>query len=222
MKDNNSPETVDFIETMNNLLRRWWVIAIYAIVFGLLGLVFSYISPPKYEAEAIFSAGVDYRDINFDNLVDETNSPLTFSQYDVDMALSAVQTVLLQVRDEAFSYAQTLDPALDAETFENDGLIERRLGQWYLRYRHQDAQTAQAIVNKWAELGIEEMKAQQETETIEPYVMIELTALASLPKTPEYQNRNVLTLAGIIIGLTAGILAVDIRYRYFPQKAQDA
>ena len=222
MIEKNTPGTIDFVETMNNLFRRWWLIAGIAIVCGLLGLAFSALKPPKYEAEAIFSASIDYRDINFENLVDETESPLTFSQYDIDMALSAVQTVLLQVRAEVFTYAQTLDPSLDAETFEKNMLIERELGLWYLRYRHENAQTAQSIVNYWAELGIEAMKAGQAAETIEPYVLVDLTSEASLPQSPVYQNRNTLILAGIIIGFALGILIVDIRYRFIPQKEQAA
>ncbi len=222
MSEKNNPGTIDFVETMNNLFRRWWLIAVFAIVFGLLGLAFSALKPPKYEAEAIFSASIDYRDINFENLVDETESPLTFSQYDIDMALSAVQTALFQVRDEAFAYAQTLDPSLDAETFENNMLIERQLGLWYLRYRHEDAQTAQSIVNYWAELGFEAIKAGQAAETIEPFVLVDLTAKASLPQSPVYQNRNTLVLAGIVAGFALGIWVVDINYRFSPRKEQVA
>ncbi|HCU56883.1 MAG TPA: hypothetical protein DF984_01395 [Anaerolineaceae bacterium] len=222
MTEKNNPGTIDFIETMNNLFRRWWLIAVFAIVGGLLALAFSALKPPKYEAEAIFSASIDYRDINFENLVDETESPLTFSQYDIDMALSAVHTVLLQVRDEAFTFAQSLDPSLEAETFENNMLIERQLGLWYLRYRHEDAQTAQSIVNYWAELGIDVMKAGQAAETIEPYVLVELTSEASLPQSPVYQNRNTLALAGIVAGFALGILVVDIQYRFIPRKEQVA
>jgi hypothetical protein len=173
-------------------------------------------------AKAISSASIDYRDINFENLVDKTESPLTFSQYDIDMALSAVHTVLLQVRDEAFTFAQSLDPSLEAETFENNMLIERQLGLWYLRYRHEDAQTAQSIVNYWAELGIDVMKAGQAAETIEPYVLVELTSEASLPQSPVYQNRNTLALAGIVAGFALGILVVDIQYRFIPRKEQVA
>ena len=222
MTENKDPGTIDFMETMSNLFKHWWLIALCAIVFGLLGLVYSALKPPKYEAEAIFSASIDFRDINFENLVDETESPLTFSQYDIDMALSAVQIVLLQVRNEAFTYAQSLDPSLDAETFKSNMLIERELGLWYLRYRHEDAQTAQSIVNHWAELGIAAMKAGQEAETIEPYVLVELTSEASLPQSTVYQNRNTLIFAGIIIGFALGILIVDIRYRYIPRKEQVA
>lgn len=222
MKEKLEPGTVDFVETMNNLFHRWWIIALFAITFGVLGLVFSMIKPPKYQAEAIFSAAIDYRDINFENLVDETESPLTFSQYDIDMALSAVQAALLQVRDEAFTYAQTLDPSLDTATFTDNSLVERRLGLWYLMYRHEDPQIAQAIVNNWADLGFAAIKAGQEDEIIEPYVLVDLTSKASLPQSPVYQNRNTMILAGIVAGFALGILAVDIRHRYSPRKEQAA
>ena len=66
------------------------------------------------------------------------------------------------------------------------------------------------------------MKAGQEAETIEPYVLVELTSEASLPQSTVYQNRNTLIFAGIIIGFALGILIVDIRYRYIPRKEQAA
>ena len=222
MKKENNLGTIDFMETMNNLFRHWWIIALCAIVFGLLGLAFTMVKPPKYEAEVIFSAGIDYRDINFENLVDETESPLTFSQYDIDMALSAVQTALLQVRNEAFEYAKTLDPSLTGETFVDNSLVERRLGLWYLRYRHEDPEIAQTVINHWADLGLAAIKAGQADETIEPYVLADLTSKANLPQKAVYQNRNTVILAAIIAGFALGILVVDIRYRYISKKEQVA
>ena len=108
------PETFTPYDAVKNLLNHWWKITIFTIIFGLLGLGFTFIQPPKYQAEAIFSATIDYRDINFDDLYEEDGDPLTFSQYDVDLALSAVQRILLDVRNRVIDYAKTLDPDLDA------------------------------------------------------------------------------------------------------------
>lgn len=209
-------DNVNLLESIQNLMHNWWKITLCAIVFGLFGLGFSYIRPPKYEAEAIFSATVDYREINFSNLVDERGLPLAFTQYDLDLALLIVQRMLLTVRSQAINYAQTLDPGLDAATFEENMLIERLHDRWSLRYRHEDPHIAQSIVNYWADLGMAQLVEEQTAETMEPYVLVDLIVKAHLPQRPIYQNRNSLVLSGTIIGFCIGLIAFDLKYRYFP------
>jgi LPS O-antigen subunit length determinant protein (WzzB/FepE family) len=206
------------LDSIYHLLKNWWKIAFLAVLFGLLGLATSYLIPPKYEAEAIFNAGIDYRDITFDNLKNESGKPLTITQYDYDLALSVVQTVLLQVRSDVLAYAQTLDPDLDAQAFNDNMKIERQHAEWYLRYRHEVPSTAQSIVNYWAEIGLERLKSAQESETLAPYVMVDLTTLATLPKTPIYQNRAILIFASALMGFALGILLIDMRYRFILKK----
>lgn len=220
MDNKTHPETFNAVDSINNLLNHWWKIALLAILFGLVGLAFSYIQPPKYEAEAIFSASIDYRDINFENLVDETGQPLEFSQYDVDLALSAVQRALIALKANALQHAQTLDPSINAERFGENHLIERLHDRWSLRYRHEDPGVAQSIVNFWAELAMTRIEAEQAAETIEPYVIVNLIQKAELPQEPTYQNRSTLMLAGITIGFVTGIIVFDFKYRYLLKKTK--
>lgn len=212
MTPTTSPDTFNLIDTLNHLLQNWWKITLCAIIFGLFGLVFSFIIPPKYEAEAIFSSTIDYSQLNFDNLVDERGQPYELTQYDLDLALSAVQRILLQVRNQAIAFALTLDPTLDAATFKQNSLIERYHDTWYLRYRHEDPLIAQSIVNYWAELGIEQLVAEQASGKVESFVLSDLIATASLPDKPIYQNRNTLILAGTLIGLCIGVILIDIKH----------
>jgi len=209
-------------ESINNLLKNWWKIVIFTIIFSLLGFGFSFLKPPKYEAEAIFSSTIDYRDINFENLVDERQQPLEFTQYEVDLALSAIQRSLLKTRNEALKYAQGLDPTLDADQFEHDILIERLHELWYLRFRHENHEIAQDVVNYWVELGLQQLARDQMDELTEPYVMVDLIAEAQLPSTPQYQNRNTLLLVGAVIGFIVGIWTVDFKRENPPlQKTRD-
>jgi len=202
-------------QTITHLLQNWWKILVISILVGLLGLTLSFFQKPKYEAEAIFYATIDYRDINFEGLINnETGEPLGFSQYDADLALSVVQTILYKVKNDAFEYAQTLDPTLDEQTFNDNMMIERLHAEWFLKYRHEDPAVAQSIVNYWAQRGMEELKKAQQEELIEPYVMVDLAALAYLPQDPVYQNREWIVLASMLIGFAGGILFVDVRYRY--------
>ncbi len=205
-------------ETLRHLLKNWWKIALLAVLFGLLGLAASYLIPPKYEAEAIFTASIDYRDINFENLQNENGKPLTITQYDYDLALSVVQTVLLQVKNDVIAYARTLDNDLDAQTFEDNMKIERRHAEWSLRYRHEDPAVAQAIVNYWAEIGLERLQSAQNAEVLAPFVMVDLVTLATLPGTPIYQNRATLVFTSALMGFTFGVLIIDVRYRYILKK----
>ena len=213
---NNRPDTFNLIDTVDHLLQNWWKITLFMIIFGSLGLVFSFLKPPKYEAEAIFSSSIDYSQINFENLQDENEQPLQFTQYDLDLALSAVQRSLLRVRNRTIVFAKTLDPTLDSATFEQNMRIDRYHDRWYLHYRHEDPQIAQSIVNYWAELGMAQLAEGQASNQVEPFVLASLIAHANLPDKPIYQNRNSLILAGTVIGFGIGVMLVDLKYRFFP------
>jgi len=220
MDPTTSPDTFNLIDTLNHLLQNWWKITLCVIIFGLLGLAFSFIRPPKYEAQAIFSSTIDYSQLNFDNLVDDRNQPYELTQYDLDLALSAVQRILLQVRNQAIAYARTLDPTLDSGTFEQNMRLERLHDRWYLRYRHQDPLIAQSIVNHWAELGAAQLAEEQASGKVESFVLASLIAEANLPNQPIYQNRNTMVLAGSLIGFGVGVILVDIKSRYFSSTPQ--
>jgi uncharacterized protein involved in exopolysaccharide biosynthesis len=210
-----STDTFNLIDTINHLFQNWWKITLCVIIFGLLGLAFSFIRPPKYEAEAIFSSTIDYSQFNFENVVDERDQPYQLTQYDLDLALSAVQRILTQVRNKAIAYAQTLDPTLDAATFQQNMLIERLHDRWYLRYRHEDPLIAQSIVNHWAELGAAQLIEEQASGQVESFVLASLIAEANLPNQAIYQNRNTLVVAGSLIGFGIGVILVDMKYRFF-------
>jgi len=218
MDKTSKQEAFTLLTTIQHLLNNWWKIALFAIIFGLLGLGFSYLRPPKYQAEAIFSTSLDYSEINFENLVDEDHQPVTFAQYEVDLALSVVQRSLLKVRDEAMAFAQSLDPSLTDEQFLKDSLIERLHSEWYLRFRHVNPEIAQDVTNYWAELAIQQLEQDQAESILESYVLVDFLSEASLPGTPIYQNRNILMMAGFVIGFIVGIAFVDFQHRYLSNR----
>lgn len=209
-QDNNSA-----INTIDNLLQNWWKITLCAVIFGLVGLAFSFFNPPKYQAEALFSATIDFRQINYENLVNEAGLPLRVTQYDKDLAISVVPRALLKVRSSVIDYARTLDPNIDGATFVENSALERLHDRWRLLYRHEDPQVAMSIVNYWADVGMVQLENEQAEETFEPYVIVDLIARAHLPQEPLYQNRNNLIFAGTIIGFFVGVLVIDTRNRYF-------
>lgn len=204
----------DPLQSFKHLLNRWWLIAGITMICALIGLLVSYITPAKYQAEALLFATIDYREINFEGLVDDVGNPATFSQYDADLALSIVEENLLRVWYDAYLFAQSLDPTLTPETFYQNKQIERYHTEWHLRYRHKDPAIAQAIVNYWVDSGIKTMRDAQEEGKIEPYVRVDLGTEAYRPENPIYQNRNTLVLAGTMIGFILGVLLVDFQLRY--------
>ncbi len=202
-------DVYDPIKSYKRLLERWWIIIFIAFIGGLLAYGISFLKPEKYQAEAIFNASIDFTEINFENLQGEGGDPLTFTQYDEDLALQVVQRMLLETKGTAFQYAQSLDPTIDLLTFDRNYQIRRAHALWYLRYRHQDPQTAQAIVNFWAEIGWEALQEAQENGRAEEFVIVDLVTLASLPQAPIYHNRNNLIFAGTLMGFLTGILLID-------------
>ena len=212
----------DLLETYQHLLGKWWVIVIAAFVGGLLAFGLSFLRPEKYQAEAVFNASIDFTEVNFKNLQDEEGNPVTFTQYDEDLALQVVQRMLLATKKEAFQYAQSLDPALDIRTFDKNYQIRRYHALWYLRYRHQDPQTAQSIVNFWAERGWDALQEAQQDGRAEEFVILDLVSLAELPQAPIYYNRNNLILAGTMVGFLMGMILVDFSQRYGKKLQEDA
>ena len=204
----------DPLLTYKHLMKRWWVIVITAFLGGLLAFGISFLKPEKYQAEAIFHASIDFTKINFENLKTDNGAPLTFTQYDEDLALQVVQRMLRATRSQAFDYALTLDPSLDITTFIRNYQIRRYHAEWFLRYRHSDPEIAQKIVNNWADIGWQTLQIAQNTGRAEDFVILDLVSEAPLPQIPIYQNRNNLVIAGTMIGFLIGILLVDFIQRY--------
>ncbi len=72
----------------------------------------------------------------------------------------------------------------------------------------------QQIVNYWANLGLEDLKAAQADGEAETFVLVELTREAPLPAKPIYQQRGTLVLAGALAGIVIGVLVVDGKLRF--------
>jgi uncharacterized protein involved in exopolysaccharide biosynthesis len=214
-------DTFDLHETLSQWLKNWWKIAILCVIFGLLGLGASFILKPKYEAEVVFNTAINQGQLDFANMIDQFNDPLTLSQYDVDLILDSVYRSLLQVKQSAFDYTKSLDPDLDRFDFEENVLIERHHYNWYLRFRHPDPEIAQSVVNTWAKSGLAQFEELQASGRIAPYLSVEIKSLAELPTKPIYQNRLNLTVAGAVIGLALGFLVIDITGRYLHMKSTE-
>jgi LPS O-antigen subunit length determinant protein (WzzB/FepE family) len=214
-------DELDPLQTIKNLLNNWWKIVLIACALALVGLVASYLMPAEYQAGAVFSASIDFTQINFENLSGRGEQPLTFTQYDEDLAVQVVQRFLIREKGAALAYAQTLDPSIDLATFERDSQIQRYHAEWYLRYRHTSPEIAQEIVNYWATKAFQTLQAAQANGEAESFVIVDLVAEAPLPQEPLYRSRGTLVLSGALIGLILGVLVVDGRIRFGKRTAKE-
>ena len=180
-------------------IRLWWVVALCAFLGGAAGYLLHLTRPPLYEATATFQVIIDFSKLG--------EQPLT--QYDEDLALSVVEKILF--------YNPTIHEKMQAEPdFQAAGLdyfewarnirLERQHAFWKLRFRHADPAVAQTLVNRWAELGYQEMLAWEDAGKVHNYLVFSPPTLADLPQEPVVYGRNQMVLAGCLIGFIIGIL----------------
>lgn len=202
-------EEISPLKQFKQILSTWWVILAGMVLGGMIALGISRINQPEYQAEAVLHATIDFREINFENLVNELDSPYTWTQYDEDLALEMVKSVLMELTHEMYAYARQLDPTLTADQFNHDYTIERTFANWYIRYRHADPAIAQNIVNQWVAAGMPAIRSAQDAERFEPYVMVELIQTADLPSQPRYALTAQLVLAGMGIGFITSLFLIQ-------------
>ncbi len=195
------------------ILRFWWVIVLFALVGGVTGLIIHRLRPPIYEAQVVFIASIDFNKVEF-TLTDRTATPVPyqFSQYDEDLALAEMDGTLRQVAPQVAAFAQQNGIQEDASAVLAQSTIEREHAFWRVRYRNADPALAQKVVNYWAEQGFSLLKTKSAAGQIAPYITFDLVQLADLPTSPAYYQTNSFVLAGTVIGLVAGLLAINLPF----------
>lgn len=207
-------DSLDPLETFNRLLKGWWKVVILAALGGLVGLGVTYFLPPRYQAEAIIHASIDFTEINYENMVGEYGDPLVWTQFEEDLALQVVKRMVQARSNGTYEFTLTLDPDLSKETFLENYQIERYLSEWFLRYRHEDPKIAQEVVNYWAGRALQSIRIAQKNGNAKSFVIVDLVSLADEPTAPVYHQRSTLVLAGTAAGFFSGILLVDLRGRF--------
>ena len=128
------------------MLRSWWMIVICMVLGGLAGFAFNYIQQTTYQAKATIFTVLDYQKIN----------DVRLSEYDEDMTINSVQSVMLS-NDVIGTLIQGMDESgysLDYTTFMDHKSIYRKFTDYELYYRDPNPQVAQLVVNTWADIGV--------------------------------------------------------------------
>ena len=164
---------------------------------------------PLYEATATYLVTIDLDRFPLRGMDED------LIQYNEDLAVNTTQSVLLsnEVVEKVISQVDDSSSNLTAYDLLHNYTIERKHETWELRYRNQNPQQAQWIVNTWAEAGYQTMLTWQETGKAPDYVVFHSPTQAFTPHEPVYYDRNKVVLAGVLIGFIAGIVLSNLTHR---------
>lgn len=207
-----SSEEFEPFEHFSRVITLWWVLVLCAVLGGATGYIIHLFKAPVYEAQAVFMASIDFNKVDFMHPPAPTPPPYQLTQYDEDISLVVVESSLRQVEPQVAAFAQQNGWPIDVAILQGISTIEREHGNWYLRFRDSDPAVAQKVVNYWAQTGLMDLQEKQKANKLPAYIFFDLVQRAELPKSPTYFQTNSLVLAGIVIGLIAGLLLVNMPF----------
>lgn len=188
------------------IVNLWWIVFLAALLGGALGFVFNQLHPPVYEATATYFVTIDLTRFPLQSTKED------LIQYNEDMAVTTTQGALLSsgVINDLINQLKAHNISLSTADLLSNYTIERKHDVWELRYRSQNPQEAQTIVNTWAQIGYQAMLSWQASGEAPSFVIFQAPSLAQIPTRPVVYGRNSLMLAGALIGLASGIIISNL------------
>jgi capsular polysaccharide biosynthesis protein len=135
------------------LVRYWWLIAAFTLLFGLAGFLYSYLQPRVYKAQAVIAISYPRYLPNFDPRYQTINPSILGSRAILDISRS--DQIQVQVFEEWQSPSKSLD---DRRSFRNNALKASEGSDptiIFLTVALDSAQEAARLANYWAELVVE-------------------------------------------------------------------
>jgi uncharacterized protein involved in exopolysaccharide biosynthesis len=193
-------------EYFNKIIGFWWLVALATFIGGIIGFIFLQYQPPIYEATATYIVTIDLNRFPFQDVRED------MVQYNEDMAVNTTQDALLsqEVLDLVIIKMKELGISLSPNDLIINSTIERKQEVWELRYRSEDPQQAQEIVDTWASLGYDAMLSWQESGKAPNYVSFNPPTIEEVPIQPVVYDRNKVILAGALIGFIVGIISASL------------
>jgi len=143
-------------ETVDVILKRWFVIVFFTLAGGGIGWLFHQFQPPIYEARALITITINY---NQPDLLPSLDN----DHYAEDQMMSSAMNLLvstavftLVTEDAAGLNLAPGDIALDSRL-----QVERRQAEVDLIVRHEDPEKAAGLANIWAQRGFEALQEAQ-------------------------------------------------------------
>jgi len=160
-------------ETVDVILKRWFVIVLCTLVGGGIGWLFHQFQPPIYEARALITITINY---NQPDLLPSLDN----DHYAEDQMMSSAMNLLVStaVFSQVTEDAAGLNLAPGDIAFNSRLLVERRQAEVELIVRHESPEKAAGLANIWAQRGFEALQEAQ-THAVRVYTLnYELKSLA--------------------------------------------
>ena len=139
MQESFSPKQ-QFLEKIH----FWWVPFVFACTGAILGLLFSFIIPATYEAQAEINLAVDFSKTGI------------ITDIEQDQIIEMVGDILKS--DIVINKVLENHPEISKAEFNQMILLERRNVQWVFKVRHYDVNKATDIVQDWQKIAFEEVQ----------------------------------------------------------------
>jgi len=203
-------------EHFNKLIGLWWLVALATFLGGTFGFVFYQLQPSEYEATATYIVTIDLNRFPFLGVRED------LVQYNEDMAVNSTQNALLspEVQTQVIAELKKKGISISQNELIKNYTIERKQDVWELRFRDEEPNIAQEIVNTWANLGYEAMLSWQNSGKAPEYVTFNPPSLSVTPMEPVVYDRNKTILAGTMSGFVVGVISASLLGRS-PKKYTD-
>jgi capsular polysaccharide biosynthesis protein len=137
------------LETLKRVFSHWWLIAVMAILGGIVGWAIHFLLPPIYEATATLTVSMDFTQVG------------ELSQYDQDYAFSAAGAIIdsSTVQEQVIQQAQTNGITVTQSDLAKIMFAEGRQSDWELHVRNSDSRIAAGLANTWAQVANDALNA---------------------------------------------------------------
>ena len=201
-----TPDEFSPYEYFNKVIGLWWLVALATFIGGAIGFIFYQLQPPEYEATATYIVTIDLDRFPFQGIRED------LIQYNEDMAVNTTQNVLLsrEVRDQVITELNAMGISLTHNDLIENSTIERKQDVWELRFRSEDPQLAQKIVDIWSKIGYQAMLSWQESGKAPDYVTFNPPTLSLTAQDSVVYDRNKVILAGALVGFIIGVITSSL------------
>jgi capsular polysaccharide biosynthesis protein len=133
---------IDFIDDYVTIIKGWWLIVLFALVGGLLGLLLSVKNPPIYEGRSTIIVVSDFESLN----------KKSWTDYKVDLVNNHAALLVnsLEIRNKLIAEYSSRGVDIQSGSFS----LERRMSKWDMVFRYTDSVVAADVANSWLEMAV--------------------------------------------------------------------
>jgi hypothetical protein len=130
------------------VLSRWWMVVIFMVLGGLVGLLFHLFFPPVYEARAVITVNMEFQ-------------LRELTQIEADTAFNAASAIITSqpVMNRVIAAAQEKGDTVTPSRFLSDFYLEARQSIWELSVRDRDPNAAADLTNIWAQISTDALNS---------------------------------------------------------------